>query len=166
MNNKKGESFMSRNAFFIPGLLLISFLSSCSSPKPVVVPHESERLFASEPAVGSSGDSAFLEDEKRDDNISALRKIATKKKFHFEVQFNFVGQTPDYAKIDRLVEDLKRNERNKVQMGSDARNFDSNEVWTVSFEFEGTLKKTELSVPELTKRLDDISKWQFIQIDE
>jgi hypothetical protein len=143
-------------------LILSITASSCASKTPVVAPKE-ERAFASE-----DSDMAWAltdEDEQRDEKISLLRKLSKEGRFYFEVQFVFVATTPNYSKIDRLVSDLEA-EGNKVVPRYGVRSLGFSELSSASFEFEGSLKETDLTPEKLVKRLDSITKWQFIQLEK
>jgi hypothetical protein len=151
-----------RYCLILQMLVLSITVSSCASKTPVVEPSE-VRTFASEE---SDMDWALTdEDEKRDENISKLRKLAKGGRFYFEVQFAFIATTPNYSKIDRLVSDLEA-DGNKVVPRYGIRSLGFSELATASFEFEGSLKETDLTPEKLVKRLDGIAKWQFIQLEK
>lgn len=149
--------------YLIIQMLVLSIVASSCASKTLVVAPKEERAFASE-----DSDMAWAltdEDENRDDNISKLRKLSKNGKFYFEVQFAFIATTPNYSKIDRLVLDLEA-EGNKVVPRYGVRSLGFSELTTASFEFEGSLKDTDLTPEKLIKRLDGIAKWQFIQLEK
>ena len=108
----------------------------------------------------------FEEDEARDENISKLRNLAKKGgRFYFEVKFTFIAETPKYNEIDRLIQDLEGDD-NQVVSRYGVRNIESADKSSASFEFQGSLKGTDITVEKLIKRMDNIGHWQFIQLEK
>jgi hypothetical protein len=145
----------------IPFILLTLILSACSSKTPKVEAEKREYASNTEEVV-----LPFEEDEARDNNISKLRKLAKGgASFYFEVQFNYAAETPKYSDIDRLIDDLE-GEDNQVTSHYGMRTIGAADVSSASFEFQGSLRGTDLTVEKLVKRLDSIGRWQFIQLEK